>query len=147
MSKHPSALGMYSKAHGVFSPSQAQTKHERAPSSLLSLGTLQPSPALAPAGTDVIHSHGRHCLKCPGTKPSLPVAEKYCTISEAGDVLGEKLFPGTATTRQASVNTYSFQRGIESLHSCKLALEPGWYFIFRRVSVTRRIIIMKKTKY
>lgn len=145
MSKHPSALGMYSKAHGVFSPSQAQTKHERAPTSLLSLGTLQPQHSTRSCW-DRCDSHPLETLPKVPRHKALPVAEKYCTISEAGDVLGRGCFQGL---QQPGKHLLTPIPSKEELRVCILV---SWLwnladkFIFRKVSETRRII-MKKPKY
>lgn len=112
MSKHPSARGTYSKAHGVFSPSQAQTKHvltRESPSSLLS-----PQPQHSTRSCwDRCDSHPQQTLPKMPRHRALPAAEKYCTISEAGDVLGRGCYQGLQQPGKHLINTYSFQRGTE----------------------------------
>lgn len=93
MSKHPSARG---KAHGVFSPSQTQTKCVLMRES----HQLPAAPGTQHSCCDRCGSHPQETLPNMPRNSALPATEEYCTISEAGDVLGERLFPGIATTRQ-----------------------------------------------
>lgn len=111
---------------------------ERATNSLL------PRVPSTPAVTDVVHTHRRHCLTCPGTQPSL-LQRNTAPFLKLGMCWGRGCFQGLQQPGKCLINTHSFQRTMECWHSCKLALEPGWYFILREVSVTGRII-MKKPK-
>lgn len=74
---------------------------ERATNSLLPLGTLQPQQSSCSC-CDRWDSHPQETLPKVPRNWALPIAETYCSTSEAGDVLGERLFPGVSTTRQSA---------------------------------------------
>lgn len=93
MSKHPSARGTYSKAHGAFSPSQAQTKH------VLMRESHQPC---CPGYPTVPAHHSLQLWQMWSTPPgdtawsaqhrALPGALKYCSFSAAGVCWGRGCF-------------------------------------------------------